>query len=184
MTVTVPLAKPTAICDRSSRTVMADICVANISWVRPGGRGPRATDRKLLLSIVDVQRAQARRHSRLLDQLIQRPDLQDWLGAQVLGDSDEQARAFNLSHVGDCSIVGLEAPHDLPAGPDDAHVAVIAAEEEAVGAGADLGDFVALKQEARFVVGHADLRDVEEVEFPPLRTRQRTPQGGEGGRGY
>ena len=58
----------------------------------------------------------------------------------------------------------LEAPHDLPAGPDDAHVSVIAAEEKTVRAGAHAGDLAAFEEVARVVVGRRDSGDVEEVE--------------------
>lgn len=47
-------------------------------------------------------------------------------------------------------------------------VAIAAAEEEAVGAGADGRDVAALEEGARVVVGDADLGRVEEVEGPPL----------------
>lgn len=61
-----------------------------------------------------------------------------------------------------------ERPHDLPGRADDAHVAIVAGEEEAVGAGADGGDVVGLEEGARVVVGDADGGDFEEVEVLPL----------------
>lgn len=84
---------------------------------------------------------------------------------------DQQARPLDLAHVRDADIlVCLEAADDPPAGAHDAHMAVRAAEEEAVGAGADAGDFVAVEKGARLVVfGELDLADVEEVEGFPLR---------------
>ena len=86
-------------------------------------------------------------------------------------------------------IIRAKAAHDSPAGPDDAHDAVIAAEDQAVGAGADGGDLVAFEEGAGAaagvgvvvvvgggrvggggmgVVGELDLGCVEEVEGPPL----------------
>ncbi|QBZ60911.1 hypothetical protein PoMZ_07855 [Pyricularia oryzae] len=79
---------------------------------------------------------------------------------------------LNLSHVRNSLprrlaivIVAIrpEAPHDLPAGADDTHMAVVAAEEEAVGAGTDARDLVALEECARVVVTELYLLDVEEV---------------------
>lgn len=88
-------------------------------------------------------------------------------------DCDQQARPLDLAHVRDADIVvSLEAADDAPAGADDAHVAVGAAEEEAIGAGADAGDLVAVEEGARLVVvGELDLADIEEVEGFPLRRR-------------
>ena len=172
MTVTVPLAKPTAIWERSSRAVKADICdVKLLDQDLSPSRNTLAlwpTDRELLLPIVHVERAEARREAGLLDDLVEGPDLEDGFATEVLGDRDQQAGPLNLSHVGDGGVVGLEAPDDLPAGADDADISIVAAEEEAIGPGADLGDLVAFEQEARLVVGQADLADLEEVEFPPL----------------
>jgi len=86
------------------------------------------------------------------------------------GNGDQQARALDLAHVGNgAAIVGLKGAHNLPASADDAHVAVIAAEEEAIGAGADARDVVALEEAARVVVGEAHGADVEEIEGLPLR---------------
>lgn len=84
---------------------------------------------------------------------------------------NQQARPLDLAHVRDAdALVRLEAADDPPAGPHDAHMAVGAAEEEAVGAGADAGDLVAVEEGARLVVvGELDLADVEEVEGFPLR---------------
>ena len=84
---------------------------------------------------------------------------------------DKQARPLDLAHVRDAdALVRLAAADDPPAGPHDAHMAVGAAEEEAVGAGADAGDLVAVEEGARLVVvGELDLADVEEVEGFPLR---------------
>lgn len=63
----------------------------------------------------------------------------------------------------------LEGADNLPAGADDPHVAIVAAEEKAVGAGADAGDRVAFEKGARVVVGRElDLADVEEVKGLPL----------------
>lgn len=60
--------------------------------------------------------------------------------------------------------MGLEATHDLPARTNNAHVPIGAAEEEAVGAGANACDLVALEEGAGFVVvGEFDLADIEEV---------------------
>lgn len=86
---------------------------------------------------------------------------------------DQQARPLDLAHVRDADIlVCLEAADDPPAGAHDAHMAVRAAEEEAVGAGADAGDLVAVEEGARLVVfGELDLADIEEVEGFPLRRR-------------
>lgn len=97
-------------------------------------------------------------------------------------------------------VIRAEAANDSPAGADDAHDAVVAAEDQAVGAGADGRDLVALEERAGAaagvgvvvfvggggvgggcgrgrggVVGELDLRGVEEVEGPPLR------EGGTGG---
>ena len=80
--------------------------------------------------------------------------------------------------------IRAETAHDLPARADDAHDAVIAAEEKAVGAGADGRDVVALEEGARagggfvasiiiVVVGELDLGCVEEVEGPPLAAGRR-----------
>lgn len=86
---------------------------------------------------------------------------------------DQQARPLDLAHVRDADIlVCLEAADDPPAGAHDAHMAVRAAEKEAVGAGADAGDLVAVEEGARLVVfGELDLADIEEVEGFPLRRR-------------
>lgn len=86
-------------------------------------------------------------------------------------NSDQQARPLDLAHVRDAdALVRLEAADDPPAWAHDAHMAVGAAEEEAVGAGADAGDLVAVEEGARLVVvGELDLADVEEVEGFPLR---------------
>lgn len=158
---------------------------------------PSLTHRKLFPPIIDRHAAQAGWHARLLDRLVQSPDLQHRLAAEVLllnghksaGDRvghsalpcigiymsytnrNQQARPLDLAHVRDAdALVRLEAADDPPAGPHDAHMAVGAAEEEAVGAGADAGDLVAVEEGARLVVvGELDLADVEEVEGFPLR---------------
>lgn len=85
-------------------------------------------------------------------------------------DCDQQARPLHLAHVRDANIlVRLEAADDPPAGAYDAHMAIDAAEEEAVGAGEDAGYLVAFEEGARFVViGELDLADIEEVEGFPL----------------
>lgn len=155
---------------------------------------PQITHRKLFPSIVNCHGAQACRHARLLDRLVQSPDLQHGLAAEILllnitsqrvdfpmavykpyPNCDQQARPLDLAHVRDADIlVCLEAADDPPAGADDAHMAVRAAEEEAVGAGADAGDLVAVEEGARLVVvGELDLADIEEVEGFPLRRRAR-----------
>lgn len=153
---------------------------------------PRITHRKLFPPIVDCHAAQAGWHSRLLDRLIESPDLQYGLAAEILllnitsqpvdfprgvykpyPNCDQQARSLDLAHVRDADIlVCLEAADDPPAGAHDAHMAVRAAEEEAVGAGADAGDLVAVEEGARLVVvGELNLADIEEVEGFPLRRR-------------
>lgn len=78
ITVTAPLAKPTASCDRSSVAVKADILAA-CQRGRNSGLIPLITHRKRLPSIVDAQRAQAGWYAGLLDGLVQSPDLQHWL---------------------------------------------------------------------------------------------------------
>lgn len=84
-------------------------------------------------------------------------------------DSNQQARALDLAHVRDAAdIVGTEAAHDLPAGADDAHVTVEAAEKEAVGARAHARGLVTLEEGSRLVVAELDLCNVEEVEGFPL----------------
>jgi hypothetical protein len=68
-------------------------------------------------------------------------------------------------------VIRREAAHDFPAGADDAHGAVVAAEEQAVRAGADGRDVVALERGAGVVlvvVRQLDLGCVEEVEGSPL----------------
>lgn len=84
---------------------------------------------------------------------------------------NQQACPLDLAHVRDAdALVRLEAADDPPAGAHDADMAVRTAEEEAVGAGADAGDLVAVEEGARLVVvGELDLADVEEVEGFPLR---------------
>lgn len=83
---------------------------------------------------------------------------------------DQQAGTLDLAHVGDAArLVRVETSEDLPAGADDAHVSVIAAEEQAIGAGAYAGDLVVLEEGARLVVAGLDLADLEEVECFPLR---------------
>lgn len=81
----------------------------------------------------------------------------------------QQARPLNLPHVRDARLVRLEPPDDLPPLAHDADVSIARAEEQAVGAGADARDVVALKELAGVVVGQRHLRDVEEVERLPLR---------------
>lgn len=95
-------------------------------------------------------------------------------------NSHQQCGALHLAHVRDGHsglparrrrFVRAEAAHDLPAGADDAHGSVIAAEEEAVGARADGRDVIALKEGASAAlvgVGDLDLGCIEEVEGPPL----------------
>lgn len=64
----------------------------------------------------------------------------------------------------------LEAADDPPAGTYDAHMAVGAPEEEAIGARANAGYLVAIEEGACLVVvGELDLADIEEVEGFPLR---------------
>lgn len=64
----------------------------------------------------------------------------------------------------------LEPPDDFPSLAQDADVSIVGADKQAVGACADAGDVVALKELAGFVVGQRHLRDVEEVKRLPLRT--------------
>lgn len=120
------------------------------------------------------------RHARLFDRFIESPYFQDRLTAQILRDSDEQAGAVKLAHVGDAHIVvGGEAADNLPAGAEDADVAVGGADEEAVGAGAGAGNLVGLEAGAGLVVvGQLDLADIEEVKRLPLLRRQRRLEGG------
>jgi hypothetical protein len=52
-------------------------------------------------------------------------------------DCYQQAGAFDLFHVGNAAgLVSVETPQDLPGGTDDADIAVVAADEQAVGTGA------------------------------------------------
>lgn len=63
----------------------------------------------------------------------------------------------------------LEAPDNLPARAYDAHVAIGASDEEAVGAGADAGYGIALEKGACLVIGgEFDLANIEEVKRLPL----------------
>ena len=72
--------------------------------------------------------------------------------------------------MGDAAgVVCMEASDDLPAGADDAHVSIIATEEQAIGAGADARYLAALEEGSRLVVAGFDLADLEEVECFPLR---------------
>ena len=71
--------------------------------------------------------------------------------------------------MGDATrLVCVEASYDLPAGADNAHVAIIATEEQTVGAGAYAGYLVVLEEGPRLVVAGLDLADLEEVECFPL----------------
>ena len=74
--------------------------------------------------------------------------------------------------MGDATrLVCMEASYDLPAGTDDAHVAVIATKKQTVGTGAYTGYLVILEEGARLVVAGLDLADLEEVECFPLRNQ-------------
>ena len=70
------------------------------------------------------------------------------------------------------AIIRAKAANDLPARPDNAHGAVIAAEEQAVGAGAHGRDVAAALEDGARVVGvvggEGDLCCVKEVEGSPL----------------
>lgn len=60
--------------------------------------------------------------------------------------------------------VGLKLADYSPALADDADGSIATTDEEAVGAGADAGYFVAVEDVAGFVIGEGDLGDFEEVE--------------------
>lgn len=83
MTVTAPLAKPTASWDRSSRAVKADIYKIQNQYMKLL-EGPRSAYWELFASIIDVDNTQAGRQSCLLHRLVQGPNLQHGLIAQVL----------------------------------------------------------------------------------------------------
>ena len=70
-------------------------------------------------------------------------------------------------------LVCLEAPDYLPAEPNYVNVAIVGAEEEAIGAGADAGDVIALEEGAGLVVGDLDLGGIKEVKRPPRQRHGR-----------
>lgn len=88
--------------------------------------------------------------------------------------SHQEARSLDLAHVGNgADIVGLEALDDLPIIVDDADVAVVGTEEDALRPRSHARYLVALKGLSCFVVGEPDLGDVKEVKRLPLKgTRQ------------
>jgi hypothetical protein len=65
-------------------------------------------------------------------------------------------------------LVCLEGSHDLEGRRKDADDAIVAAEEEAFGAGADAADLVALEEGLALIVWGIDLADLEEIECFPL----------------
>ena len=65
-------------------------------------------------------------------------------------------------------IVCLKSPHDFKGRGEDPDNAIIAAEEEAVGSGADTADLVALEEGSALLVWGIDLADLEEIERFPL----------------
>jgi hypothetical protein len=94
------------------------------------------------------------------------------LNVSTYGNSDQQARPLDLAHMRDGpGVMGLETPDNLPARADDADVAIVGAQKEAVGTRAHGRDLVALEEELRLVVGELNLRDIEEVESFPLCSR-------------
>lgn len=183
---------------------------------------PKETYRERLLPVINNHGAQARRNSRLLDRLVERPDLEHRLDLTssllqnnkpvshrpshptpsstrlTYRDGNQQTRPLHLPHMRDCDcipavrslarrrrpgrggFVRREAPHHLPARPDDPHNPVISAEEQAVRAGADGRDLVGFEEgtkggfgggtaSLRVVgLGDLDLGCVEEVEGSPL----------------
>lgn len=66
-------------------------------------------------------------------------------------------------------LVSDKAPDHLPGRPDNAYVAIEAAEKEAIGAGANTGYLVVFEKGPRLVVAQFDLAHFEEVECFPLR---------------
>jgi hypothetical protein len=65
-------------------------------------------------------------------------------------------------------LVCLEGPHDLEGRGEDADDAIVAAEEEAFGAGTDAADLVAFEEGFALIVWGGDLADLEEIECFPL----------------
>jgi hypothetical protein len=121
--------------------------------------------RKVPLSVVDGDGAEARRHICLLDQLVQSPYLEHRLAAHVLRDGHQQARSLDLSHLGDgAGIVCLEFAQGLKALSEYADPSRDGAYEEALGAGAKARDLLALEELSGLVIGEGDLGDFEEVE--------------------
>lgn len=70
-------------------------------------------------------------------------------------------------------LVCLEASNYLPAEPNNVDVAIVGAEEEAIGAGADARDVIAFEEGAGFVVGDLDLGGIKEVKRPPRQRHGR-----------
>lgn len=188
MTVTAPFANPTANCERSSRAVKAE------TWhvsAPPATRIQKRNHRMWLtgncffplctLSVLKqvgspvflagLSRAQTFKTGSLLRSSC---CLSAFVNRYIsvgftYGNSDQKTRAFNLAHV--CylaRLVSQEAPDHLPGRPDDAYVAIEAAEEETVGAGADAGYLVVLEEGPRLVVAQFDLAHFKEVECFPL----------------
>ena len=98
-------------------------------------------------------------------------------GSTTYRDSNQQTRPLHLPHMRDpppgALIVRGKPAHDLPARPDDAHLAVRAAQEQAVGAAAQ-GRDVAAGEEVGVGVGRGrDLCRFEEGEGSPLRLGRR-----------
>lgn len=145
------------------------------------------TYRKLPFRVADAHRAKASRHVRLLDQLVECPDLEHRIATHVLllpvserleysggiiayRHSNQQTRPLNLPHVRHAAgLVRLEPPHHLPALAHNADDAILRPKKETVGAGADAGDVVALEELLGVLVREGDLGDFEEVKRLPLR---------------
>lgn len=81
MTVTEPLANPTAIWVRSSVAANAEICYLLAFRIL---RGSKVSYWKLAPAVVDGDGAEARRHVGLLNELVKRPDLEHRLAGEIL----------------------------------------------------------------------------------------------------
>lgn len=96
---------------------------------------------ELLPAIVDGKSRLAARDACLLLQLVESPDLQRRLTREILCNCDQQRGALHRLHVSDgAGVVGLELAHDLEGARHDADDAILASQEDVVGARGDAGD--------------------------------------------
>lgn len=126
-----------------SRAPLSGLCFT------AGKRAIWKTYRERPPPILDLETRKTFWGASLLLRLVQSPYLQQRFIGEIFRDGNKQGSPLHLFHVGDGpSIVGLERSHDLEGLGQDPDLAIVAGDEEIVGARTDAAYIIALATSA------------------------------------